>query len=70
MKETFRSFVELLISIALDEDVMAALERANGEQTAFWTLSYCAELGWAKRVVVRFRICSNVLFQMSCCCHT
>ncbi|KAM4593039.1 glutamine and serine-rich protein 1 isoform 2-T2 [Odontesthes bonariensis] len=31
MKETFRSFVELLISIALDEDVMAALERANDE---------------------------------------
>lgn len=31
MKETFRSFVELLISIALDEDVMTALERANGE---------------------------------------
>lgn len=31
MKETFKSFVELLISIALDEDVMIALERANGE---------------------------------------
>lgn len=31
MKETFKSFVELLISIALDEDVMTALERANGE---------------------------------------
>ncbi|XP_029315091.1 LOW QUALITY PROTEIN: glutamine and serine-rich protein 1 [Cottoperca gobio] len=31
MKETFRSFVELLISIALDEDVMTALERANDE---------------------------------------
>lgn len=30
MKETFKSFVELLISIALDEDVMTALERANG----------------------------------------
>ncbi|KAM9765630.1 glutamine and serine-rich protein 1 isoform 1-T1 [Menidia menidia] len=30
-KETFRSFVELLISIALDEDVMTALERANDE---------------------------------------
>lgn len=38
MKETFRSFVELLISIALDEDVMTALERANGEQDTFWTL--------------------------------
>lgn len=31
MKETFRSFVELLISIALDEDVMTALERSNDE---------------------------------------
>uniref|UniRef100_A0A8C9YTQ7 Glutamine and serine rich 1 n=1 Tax=Sander lucioperca TaxID=283035 RepID=A0A8C9YTQ7_SANLU len=31
MKETFRSFVELLISIALDEDVMTALERAKDE---------------------------------------
>ncbi|KAK5873860.1 hypothetical protein PBY51_018862 [Eleginops maclovinus] len=31
MKETFRSFVELLISIALEEDVMTALERANDE---------------------------------------
>ncbi|XP_029353540.1 glutamine and serine-rich protein 1 isoform X2 [Echeneis naucrates] len=31
MKETFRSFIELLISIALDEDVMTALERANDE---------------------------------------
>ncbi|XP_031702631.1 glutamine and serine-rich protein 1 [Anarrhichthys ocellatus] len=31
MKETFRSFVELLLSIALDEDVMTALERANDE---------------------------------------
>ncbi|XP_068440489.1 glutamine and serine-rich protein 1 isoform X2 [Clinocottus analis] len=31
MKETFRSFVELLISVALDEDVMTALERANDE---------------------------------------
>lgn len=31
MKETFRSFVELLVSIALDEDMMTALERANDE---------------------------------------
>lgn len=31
MKDTFRSFVELLISIALDEDMMTALERSNGE---------------------------------------
>lgn len=31
MKETFRSFVELLVSVALDEDVMTALERANDE---------------------------------------
>ncbi|XP_056269024.1 glutamine and serine-rich protein 1 [Pseudoliparis swirei] len=31
MKETFRSFVELLVSIALDEDVMTALERANDD---------------------------------------
>uniref|UniRef100_UPI0037E8D5AE glutamine and serine-rich protein 1 n=1 Tax=Semicossyphus pulcher TaxID=241346 RepID=UPI0037E8D5AE len=31
MKETFKSFVELLTSIALDEDVMTALERANDE---------------------------------------
>lgn len=32
MRETFRSFVELLISIALDEDVMTALERTNGQR--------------------------------------
>lgn len=31
MKETFKSFVELLISVALDEDLVMALERANGE---------------------------------------
>ncbi|XP_028999431.1 glutamine and serine-rich protein 1 isoform X2 [Betta splendens] len=31
MKEAFKCFVELLISIALDEDVMTALERANDE---------------------------------------
>ncbi|XP_011617393.2 glutamine and serine-rich protein 1 isoform X2 [Takifugu rubripes] len=31
MKETFKSFVELLISIALDEDLVTALERANDE---------------------------------------
>ncbi|AWP01685.1 putative glutamine and serine-rich protein 1 [Scophthalmus maximus] len=31
MKETFKSFMELLISVALDEDVMTALERANDE---------------------------------------
>lgn len=36
MKETFRSFVELLISVALDEDVMTALERANGEWRGFF----------------------------------
>ncbi|XP_021167732.2 glutamine and serine-rich protein 1 [Fundulus heteroclitus] len=30
-KETFKSFVELLISVALDENVMTALERANDE---------------------------------------
>lgn len=30
-KETFKSFVELLISIALDEDVLTALERENDE---------------------------------------
>jgi uncharacterized protein (DUF4415 family) len=30
MKETFKSFVELLISVALDADVMSALERENG----------------------------------------
>ncbi|KAL0168779.1 hypothetical protein M9458_037001, partial [Cirrhinus mrigala] len=29
MKETFKSFVELLISLALDADVMNALEREN-----------------------------------------
>lgn len=33
MKETFKSFVELLISIALDADVMSALERENGGYT-------------------------------------
>ncbi|XP_069029590.1 glutamine and serine-rich protein 1 [Embiotoca jacksoni] len=31
MKDTFKSFVELLLSVALDEDVMTALERANDE---------------------------------------
>ncbi|KAL1256336.1 hypothetical protein QQF64_011881, partial [Cirrhinus molitorella] len=31
MKETFKSFVELLISIALDTDIMNALERENDE---------------------------------------
>uniref|UniRef100_H3D8H0 Glutamine and serine rich 1 n=1 Tax=Tetraodon nigroviridis TaxID=99883 RepID=H3D8H0_TETNG len=31
MKETFKSFVELLISVALDEDLVTALERANDE---------------------------------------
>ncbi|XP_077376152.1 glutamine and serine-rich protein 1 [Festucalex cinctus] len=31
MKETFRSFVELLVSVALDEDVMTELERTNDE---------------------------------------
>lgn len=33
MKETFKSFVELLISVALDADVMSALERENGGYT-------------------------------------
>ncbi|KAF5902418.1 glutamine and serine-rich protein 1, partial [Clarias magur] len=31
MKETFKSFVELLISVALDADVMATLEKENDE---------------------------------------
>lgn len=31
MKETFKSFVELLTSVALDEDVMTALEKENDE---------------------------------------
>ncbi|XP_017260507.1 glutamine and serine-rich protein 1 [Kryptolebias marmoratus] len=31
MKETFRSFVELLVSISLDEDMLLALEKANDE---------------------------------------
>lgn len=31
MKETFKSFVELLISVALDADVMITLERENGK---------------------------------------
>ncbi|XP_056134313.1 glutamine and serine-rich protein 1 [Lampris incognitus] len=31
MKETFKSFVELLISVAVDEDVLTALERENDE---------------------------------------
>ncbi|XP_056621842.1 glutamine and serine-rich protein 1 isoform X1 [Triplophysa dalaica] len=31
MKETFKSFVELLISVALDADVMNSLERENDE---------------------------------------
>ncbi len=30
-KETFKSFVELLISIALDANAVHALERENGE---------------------------------------
>ena len=33
MKETFRSFVELLVGVAMDEDVLAALERENGQST-------------------------------------
>ena len=32
MKETFRSFVELLISVALDEDMLTALEKENGKR--------------------------------------
>ncbi|KAJ7994708.1 hypothetical protein DPEC_G00252290 [Dallia pectoralis] len=32
MKETFRSFVELLISVALDADVISTLERETDEQ--------------------------------------
>lgn len=35
MKETFKSFVELLISIALDEDLVTALEKANGKWLDF-----------------------------------
>lgn len=31
MKETFRSYVELLISVALDAEVMNTLEKENGE---------------------------------------
>ncbi|XP_044536650.1 glutamine and serine-rich protein 1 [Gracilinanus agilis] len=31
MKETFRSYVELLVSIALDSDTMQALEKSNDE---------------------------------------
>lgn len=31
MKDTFRSFLELLVGVALDEDILAALERENGE---------------------------------------
>ncbi|KAM9410377.1 glutamine and serine-rich protein 1 isoform 2-T2 [Pholidichthys leucotaenia] len=31
MKETFKNFVELLISIALDADILTTLERANDE---------------------------------------
>lgn len=34
MKETFKSFVELLISVALDADVMTTLERENGKDTS------------------------------------
>lgn len=30
-KETFTSFVELLVSAVLDEDVIAALEKVDGE---------------------------------------
>lgn len=30
MKDTFRSYVELLITVALDAEVMDALERENG----------------------------------------
>lgn len=30
MKETFRSYMELLVSIALDPDTMLALEKSNG----------------------------------------
>lgn len=31
MKDTFRSFVELLIGVALNEDVMTELERTSGK---------------------------------------
>lgn len=37
MKETFKSFVELLISVALNADVMNSLERENGDQTVLYT---------------------------------
>jgi len=30
MKETFKSYMELLVSIALDPDTMQALEKSNG----------------------------------------
>ena len=31
MKETFKSYMELLVSIALDPDTMQALEKSNDE---------------------------------------
>lgn len=34
MKETFKSYMELLVSIALDPDTMQALEKSNGIQSA------------------------------------
>lgn len=33
MKETFKSYMELLVSIALDPDTMQALEKSNGTPT-------------------------------------
>lgn len=33
MKETFKSYMELLVSIALDPDTMQALEKSNGMPT-------------------------------------
>ncbi|KAH0620856.1 hypothetical protein JD844_021702 [Phrynosoma platyrhinos] len=45
MKETFRSYMELLVSIALDPDTMLALEKSNGVQWegAFQTVALAAQ---------------------------
>lgn len=65
MKETFKSFVELLISVALDEDVMTALERANGKKKNPFTLCRSSSVEPAADLLT-----SSCNFQMSYCCHT
>lgn len=53
MKETFKSFVELLISVALDPDVLDALEKESGR---------CCSYGkWMHRNILLLRVCHDVV---------